>query len=82
MQKDRNYYRLCEAKQLILEAKESDNELAIVLGERLQDALHDIETADRDEIADLCNEIDDLKQELSEARAEISSLEAELENVK
>lgn len=82
MQKDRNYYRLCEVKQLILEAKESDNELAIVLGERLQDALHDIETADRDEIHDLQAVIADLKADLDEAREEISILEAELENAK
>lgn len=73
MTKDRSYYRACSSKQLILEAKESDSELAIALGERLEDALHDIETADREEIDDLNREIEDL-------RAEIAALEEEMEN--
>ena len=85
MQKDRNYYRLCDDAQLLMEAKEGDSELALVLAERLQDALHDIETADRDEIADLEAEIEELKGDLSDARAVITALEdeiSELENAK
>lgn len=79
MIKDRNYYRLCSSKQLILEAKESDSELAVVMGERLEDALHDIETADREEIDDLNREIEELRAELAEAEETINEM---LENDK
>lgn len=82
MQKDRNYYRTCDASRLIEEAKYGDSELAIALSERLADALFDLEHADRNEIADLNGEIDMLKEELAEARNTIRYLETELENVK
>lgn len=82
MLNDRTYYRQCDDTTLIVLAKESDNELALVLAERLVGALIDIETADRDEIRDLLDRVADLEAELDEARAEISSLEAELENAK
>jgi hypothetical protein len=80
MQKDRNYYRLCDTAQLLIEAKEGDSELALVLAERLQDALHDIEVANADEIRDLEDRVADLEADLDEARATITTLEAELED--
>lgn len=80
--KDRNYYRQCDDAQLIEDAKYGDNELALVLAERLKDALFDIEHANRHEIADLEAELDDLKAELDEARATINYLETELETAK
>lgn len=36
MQNDRNYYRMMEDDELIALARESDNELALVLAERLR----------------------------------------------
>lgn len=36
MQNDRNYYRMMEDDELIDLARESDNELALVLAERLR----------------------------------------------
>ncbi len=78
--KDRNYYRQCDVTELLEDAKYGDSELAIVLGERLKDALFQIEHADNHEIASLEAELDDLKEELSEARATINYLETELEN--
>ena len=82
MLNDRTYYRQCDDTTLLTLALEGDNELALVLAERLAGALIDIETADRDEIRDLLDRVADLEADLDEARAEISSLEAELENAK
>ena len=82
MLNDRSYYRQCDNGTLLALAKEGDSELALVLAERLKDALFDIEHADRNEIADLNGEIDSLKEELSEATNTIRYLENELENVK
>ena len=82
MLNDRSYYRQCDNATLLALAKEGDSELALVLAERLKDALFDIEHADSNEIADLNGEIDSLKEELSEATNTIRYLENELENVK
>lgn len=79
---DRNYYRQCDNATLLVLAKEGDSELALILAERLKDALFDIEHADRNEIADLEGQLDELKEELSEATNTIRYLEQELENVK
>jgi polyhydroxyalkanoate synthesis regulator phasin len=77
--KDRNYFRAIGNKSLLEQARESDNELAIALGERLEDTLEDIETADREEIEDLKRVIEELRAELAEAEETINEL---LENVK
>lgn len=82
MLNDRNYYAQCDDTTLIVLAKESDNELALVLAERLVGALIDIETADRDEIRDLLDRVADLEADLDEARSTINYLETELENKK
>lgn len=38
---DRNYYRMLDDWELIALARESNNELAIVLAELLEDVFHD-----------------------------------------
>jgi chromosome segregation ATPase len=75
---DRNYWRTCDMLDLIEAAFDSDNELAIVLGERLGD----MDTEAREELAEWkqkaedlqidCNQLDDKVYEL---RAEIEQLE-------
>jgi peptidoglycan hydrolase CwlO-like protein len=75
---DRNYWRTCDMLDLIEAAFESDNELAIVLAERLED----MDTEAREELAEWkqkaedlqidCNQLDDKVYEL---RAEIEQLE-------
>jgi chromosome segregation ATPase len=75
---DRNYWRACDTSRLIEEARDSGNELAIVLGERLQEM--DVEA--QAELADLkqqvesreidCNQLDDKVYEL---RVEIEKLQ-------
>lgn len=82
MMYDRTYYRACSDTRLLEAARDSNHELAIVLGERLEDALHAIAVSDRAEIEDLEREIEDLKDELREAASTIRYLEAELEDNK
>jgi len=77
--KDRNYFRSIGNKSLLEHARESDDEMAIALGERLEDTLEDIETADREEIEDLKRVIEELRAELADAEETINEL---LENNK
>lgn len=75
---DRNYWRSQDTSRLIDDARHSGHELAIVLGERLEDL--DVEA--REELAEWkqraedlqidCNQLDDKVYEL---RAEIEKLE-------
>jgi phage shock protein A len=75
---DRNYWRSQDTSRLIDDARHSGHELAIVLGERLEDL--DVEA--REELAEWqqkaedlqidCNQLDDKVYEL---RAEIEQLE-------
>jgi chromosome segregation ATPase len=75
---DRNYWRTCEMFDLIEAAFESDNELTIVLAERLED----MDTEAQEALADWrqraedlqihCNQLDDKLYELC---AEIEKLE-------
>ena len=77
MQNDRSFYRTCEDKRLIEEAKYSDNELAIVLGERLEDAIFDVEHGHSNEIAELERIIAELRDELEEAEKTITYYETQ-----
>ena len=52
MLNDRNYYRMLDDEDLIDAAKETDNELAIVLGERLRKARRKLEGYHYDELAE------------------------------
>jgi len=75
---DRNYWRTCDTLRLIEEAFDGDNELAIVLAERLED----MDVEGQEELAGWkqraedfeidCNQLDDKVYEL---RAEIEKLE-------
>ena len=75
---DRNYWRSCDTSRLIEDARYSGHELAIVLGERLEDM--DVEAqrdlaeakAQLDDLTIDCNQLDDKVYEL---RAEIEKLE-------
>lgn len=52
MLNDRNYYRMLDDEELIDAAKETKNELAIVLGERLRKARRKLEDLHYDELAE------------------------------
>ena len=76
---DRNYWRCCDDRRLIAAARDSGHELAIALGERLDD-LTDLEDElkqmriERDE---LVRRVDDLKGELNALLADDTAAEAE-----
>lgn len=62
---DRTYYRQCGTQRLVEEARDSGHELAIVLGERL------------DDISDAPDEVKLLRSELREAIAVANMWERE-----
>jgi uncharacterized coiled-coil DUF342 family protein len=64
--RDRNYYRMCDDSDLIRAARDSRDELALVMAERLA------------EMADLEDERDTLRDALIDARAQIDHLRDEL----
>lgn len=66
---DRTYYRQCSERQLINAAMDSDNELAIVLGEALDSWLYL-----QADIMNLEEEISDLKKERDHLRGEMNAL--------
>ena len=67
---DRTYWRLCDERRLIEEARDSGHELAIALGERLEDCT--AEDKDRAET------IRKLEHRLILAQAALESMRAEL----
>lgn len=71
---DRTYWRGCDDKRLIEAARESRHELAIALGERLEDA-----AGDSDMIADLITERDELDHRCDALRRELDELHDALE---
>jgi hypothetical protein len=72
MTHDRNYYRQCDERQLIEAARDSDSELAIALGERLDGWLY-LET----DVGNLEEEIIDLKAEIEDLKGEVTALGGE-----
>lgn len=58
---DRTYYRACDTERLIADARDSNHELAIALGERLEDMAH------------MPDQVSDLKRELREAEQRADS---------
>jgi phage-related tail protein len=66
MTNDRTYWRACDDKRLIEEARNSTDELAIALGERLEAT------------ADIADEAEELKHRLNLAIGTIRNLQAEL----
>lgn len=83
MQNDRSFYRMCDDKRLINEVRDSIpssvnwQELAIVLAERLQDAIFDVEHGHSNEIAELERIIAELRDELEEAEKTITYYETQ-----
>lgn len=75
--RDRNYYRMCDDSDLIRIARDSGDELALALAERLAETAHLTDAYDgatselaealctidhlRDEVQDMLDEIDDLR---------------------
>jgi len=72
MTHDRTYYRQCSERQLINAAMDSDNELAIVLGEALESWLYL-----QADIMNLEDTIADLKDDNARLRGELNALGAE-----
>jgi len=76
--RDRNYYRMCDDSDLIRAARDSGDELALVLAERLED-FADLED-ERDTLRDALDEatrlVDHLRDELIDAEDEIERLDA------
>ena len=72
MTHDRTYYRQCSERQLINAAMDSDNELAIVLGEALESWLYL-----QADIMNLEDTIADLKEQLARLQGELTALGAE-----
>lgn len=71
---DRSYYRALPTIQLIEHARYSGHELAIALGERLEEY-----DGDADTIADLLKENKELDARVDRLRAELNALHAQLE---
>ena len=67
---DRTYWRACDNKRLIEEARDSGHELAIALGERLE-ALADAD----DQLYDLKRERDELERRVDYLRKELDAYE-------
>lgn len=65
---DRAYWRACDNKRLIEEARDSGHELAIALGERLE-ALAEAD----DQLYDLKRERDELERRVDDLRAELNA---------
>jgi len=72
MTHDRTYYRQCSERQLINAAMDSDNELAIVLGEALESWLYL-----QADIMNLEDTIADLKEQIARLQGELTALGAE-----
>ena len=67
---DRTYWRCCDNKRLIEEARDSGHELAIALGERLE-VLADAD----DQLYDLKRERDELERRVDYLRKELDAYE-------
>lgn len=66
---DRTYYRQCDERQLINAARDSDSELAIALGERLDGWLYL-----QADVMNLEAEIEELKEHRDRLRGEMNAL--------
>jgi len=76
--RDRNYYRMCDDGDLIRAARDSGDELALALAERLEDFAdveHERDTL-RDALDNAREQIDHLRDALDEAKDEIERLDA------
>lgn len=69
MTRDRTYYRQCDERQLINAARDSQDELAIALGERLDGWLYL-----QADVINLEAEIAELKEDRDRLRGEVTAL--------
>jgi len=74
---DRNYWRTCEMFDLLEAAFESDNELAIVLAERLED----MDTEAQEALADWRQRAEDLQIDRNQLDDKVYELRAEIEKL-
>jgi hypothetical protein len=76
--RDRNYYSMCDESDLIRIARDSRDELALVLAERLAEMAHLADSYDgaTSELAEALRTIDNLRDELIDADDEIERLRA------
>ena len=74
---DRNYWRSQDTSRLIDDARESGHELAIVLGERLEDL--DVEA--REELAEWKQKAEDLQIDCNQLDDKVYQLRAEIEQL-
>jgi hypothetical protein len=74
--RDRNYYRMCDDSELIRAARDSRDELALALAERLAETAHLADAYDgaTSELAEALRTIDYLRDELIDAEDEIERL--------
>ena len=75
MTQDRTYFRMLSDAALTEAARYCDNDLALVLGERLEAAI-----SAEDQLEDLQAEIAELKAEVDALQDEIDAMEAETAN--
>jgi uncharacterized protein YicC (UPF0701 family) len=68
---DRSYYRTLPLRTLIEAARDSGDELAIALAERLDDLEHELEEGARKDFKALSEAYDDVCRELSDCREEL-----------
>lgn len=74
---DRNYWRSQDTSRLIDDARHSGHELAIVLGERLEDL--DVEA--REELAEWQQKAEDLQIDCNQLEDKVYELRAEIEQL-
>jgi hypothetical protein len=74
---DRNYWRTCDTSRLIEEAFDGDNELAIVLAERLED----MDTEAQEALADWRQRAEDLQIDCDQFDDKVYELRAEIEKL-
>ena len=76
--RDRNYYRMCDDSDLMRAARDSRDELALALAERLEDFAdteHERDTL-RDALDEATRQIDYLRDEVQDMLDEIERLRA------
>jgi chromosome segregation ATPase len=76
--RDRNYYRMCDNDDLIHAARDSRDELALALAERLEETAHLADSYDgaTSELAEALRTIDHVRDEVQDMLDEIERLRA------
>jgi hypothetical protein len=76
--RDRNYYRMCDDSDLIRAARDTGDELALALAERLEETAHLADSYDgaTSELGAALRTIDHLRDEVQDMLDEIERLDA------